>query len=343
LKRRILGGMREVFILMVLHVAGLAQGLRFLGEVGHVGPPFDQRTFANVGLAKVSPGDAFPVTGVDDAGKRWRADVPVWDGIGWTDAWSGDFDGNGRLDLMLANYVPRSGRCVDIQTITFLMFDDRGRPVPWTIHTAIPEGGGQGKNPAIFDGRSRIIAMDCAYSDPSGDVNGVDRAVTGVYEAQNGHWKLVRSADLGLLDRVLRQYAGRGVHLRPVDPQGWMDHGNAGVQRRDVRVAGVMPIDKGCAPVRLPVENGRVVRQERDPCEVLGKNRLVLSTGETCFGWPTVVIDRASGRDMMSEDSPLIEAELRRLARAQIPVTVFGRRDAAECSPVMLWASDGAR
>ena len=89
--------MNRLLILVVALCSALSaqglNGLRYLGEIGHIGPPFDKRKQADLRIAKVFPDADFAIQGVDDAGKPWRADIPVGAGVGWTDAWKADLDG----------------------------------------------------------------------------------------------------------------------------------------------------------------------------------------------------------------------------------------------------------
>lgn len=212
------------FFLIVLLSLGLDaqsfKGLRYLGEIGHLGPPFSAQTVADLKIARVDADAEYTIQGTDDAGKPWRADISVASGIGWTDVWEGDFDANARRDLMIAATFPTNGRCLDPATITFLMFDSRGRPVPWTLDTWLPKNGGQGKVPALLrdfkhSGRPELIATACENSNLSRPFsNGENRSVAGIYQAQDAHWKLIRPADAKPLAEALRSnYLNANVRL----------------------------------------------------------------------------------------------------------------------------------
>ena len=112
--------------------------------------------------------------------------------------------------------------------------------------------------------------------------------------------------------------------------------------QQNIRLEKVLPVDPNCRGViRLSVgANRQVARLTNDPCETLRKNRFTLSNGETCFGWPTIVTDRTSFREIVSGESPRIEAKLREVAKSGLAATLFGQTDPARCSPEMLWFSD---
>jgi hypothetical protein len=91
---------------------GMFRGMRYLGEIGHLETDFDHRTSAALVIAKaISVNQDIHIEGTDDRGKRWTAAVQIFGGIGWTDAWIADFDGNSRKDLLIASIFPPSGRC----------------------------------------------------------------------------------------------------------------------------------------------------------------------------------------------------------------------------------------
>jgi hypothetical protein len=122
--------------------AASAPSLRYLGEVGHLWPPFSSRRSVTLGhvLVTSEADGGLVIAGHDDDQKSWRASVPVGSGIGFTDVWQADFDRNGRQDLLIAAYAPQNGRCVDGMTLSFLLFNDHGQPVPWVIQSHIPAG-----------------------------------------------------------------------------------------------------------------------------------------------------------------------------------------------------------
>ncbi len=85
--------------------------------------------------------------------------------------------------------------------------------------------------------------------------------------------------------------------------------------------------------------DGRVFIDVTDPCIELGKNRIQLSDGRTCFGWPTVMVDRPDGREIVAEtERKELEPLLREIATKEYPVRLAGQKELGRCSPSLLWA-----
>ncbi|HYL35039.1 MAG TPA: hypothetical protein VEV17_03900 [Bryobacteraceae bacterium] len=326
-------------------VSGQSFGpIKYLGEIGHLGTRFDQRELADFGLAKVYPAASAPEVrfeGKDDSGKPWRATVAAAGGIGWTDVWRADFDFNSRPDLMIAATFPANGRCISPVTITFLMFDSRGRPVPWTIETFLLNIAGEGKMPALLkdlnhNRRAELIATGCGYSDPPR--SGEDRGIEGIYEAEDAHWKLIKPSDLKpYLDAVRANHSrGDSVHFVPPEPATWQDHGNSNAAAGTFTIDAVLRADPNCRGVGLQVRDGTVQRLAHDSCEIAGKDRFQMA-GEMCFGWPTVVVDGSGGREILSAGSSIIESKLKDILARRVPVALIGQSDPAGCSPTLLW------
>ena len=285
------------------------------------------------------------VQGKDDDGKQWSATVAVGQGVGFTDVWQADFDRNGRQDLLIAAYTPRNGRCVDGITLSFLLFNEHGPPVPWIIETRVPAGKRDPATPAIFsdlehDGLLRLIVTDCSYSNPPRF--GEDRAITGVYVAENATWRLIRPANIAdYVALVRRSYRFRPNHdeLLATDPIRWRDQGNTIDPHGPppVRLKAVLAASPDCRGVRIPIVNGRVERLANDPCDVLGKARIELSNGTVCFGWPIAVIDRLDGREIVADPNQLHTA-LQQIVDEQRTVVFAGQTEPERCSPTIVWA-----
>jgi hypothetical protein len=323
------------------------QRLRYLGEVGHLWPPFSSLKSITFGSIRVVPNadGELRFIGRDDHQSQWTATVPVGSGVGFTDVWQADFDRNGRQDLLIAAYFPQNGRCVDEITLLFLLFNERGQPVPWVMHTRMLTGRRTPVTPAIFvdpeyDGRMRLVATDCSYSTPPRF--GEDRSITGIYVAENASWRLVRPANIAdyiaLVRRSYRFQPGHDELLSP-DPTRWHDQGNTLDTHGPppVKVKAVLPGSPECRGVRLAVVGGRVQRPANDPCDVAGKDRIELSNGTVCFGWPTTVIDGPGGREIVADPDHLRTA-LERIVNEQRTVVFAGQTDPERCSPTIAWA-----
>lgn len=324
-----------------------APGLRYLGEVGHLWPPFSSIKSIKFGHIQVTgeTDGTLRLAGRDDDRRPWSATVPVGSGVGFTDVWQSDFDRNGRQDLLIAAYFPQNGRCVDQITLSFLLFNDHGQPVPWVIQSRMPAGKREPATPAIFadvehDGRMHLVVTDCSYSSPPR--LGEDRSITGVYLAENATWKLVRPVNIGdYVALVRRSYQFRPNHdeLLSVDPLRWRDQGNTMDPHGPppVQVKAVLPASPECRGVRLPIVNGRVQRLANDPCDVAGRDRIELSNGAVCLGWPIAVIDGPDGREIAA-DQKALHAALERIADEQRTVVFAGQTDPERCSPTIVWA-----
>ncbi|MDP9114124.1 MAG: hypothetical protein M3O20_10640 [Acidobacteriota bacterium] len=320
--------------------AASTQCLRYLGEVGHLWPPFSSVrsiSFGSIRVVSKAVGE-LQFSGRDDDQTPWTATVPVGSGVGFTDVWQADFDRNGRQDLLIAAYFPLNGRCVDQMTLLFLLFNDRGQPVPWVVQTRLPKSNQTHAMPAIFadlehDGRMRLVATDCSYSTPPRF--GEDRSITGIYVAENASWRLVRPANIaGYIALVRHRYRFQPGHdkLLSPDPIHWPDQGNTVDAHGPptVKVKAVLPRSPDCQGIRLEVV-------ANDPCDVAGKDRIELSNGTVCLGWPTTVIDGPNGREIVADPNRLRTA-LERIVHEQRPVVFAGQTDSKRCSPTTAWA-----
>jgi len=291
----------------------------------------------------VLSGDDILFRGRDDAGKRWQAALPVSRGIAHTAVWQADFDHNSRQDLLVAAYSFSNGRCIDEITLSFILFNNHGQPVPWVVQTRSPSSN----MPAIFadlnhNGRAELVVTDCTYGDSPRF--GEDRRITGVYEAKDAAWSLVKSANLAPYTSLVRQSHrfDRTDVLLPSIPVEWTDQGNRfnPSGSPSVHVVALKAPSENCrGPIHLPpVVDGRLqVEGWHDPCDVQGHNRLELSNGTVCYDWPTVILDDESGREIVA-GSEHPERVLEAILDRHLPVSLAGQRDSKRCSPVVLWA-----
>ena len=323
--------------------------MRYLGEIGHLGPVFDNPTSADLEIARaVWKNDETHIEGKDDRGKRWTAAIPITGGVGWTDVWMADFDGNARKDLLFASIFPPNGRCLDPVHLTFLMMDSGGRPVPWSIDSRWPRNSGVGKRPALLldfnrNGWAELMATDCQYT-PGPDVD-EDRRITGIYEAKDSHWQEIHPADMAPYVALFRaNYLRPEVHLLAPKEADSIDLGNpppAGAVASSLKA--IQPPAPECQHVVWlpPVVNGRLDFSVRNPCGELGHTRFTFSDGSTCYADAsmTIVIDRADGREIVEQRQDLSRL-LRGLVTPELKITRIGQTMPGKCSPVMLWASE---
>jgi hypothetical protein len=324
-------------------------GLRYLDEIGHLGTPGDPRTSVRLGRAEVvSSHDSVLFQGRDDDGKSWRAALPVFGGIGFTTVWQADFDHNSRPDLLIAAHFPGNGRCLDEVTLSFLLFNDRGRPVPWVIQTRMPYTSNFPPVPAIFtdinhNGLAELVVTDCTYSSPPR--LGEDRRITGIYEAKDATWSLALPARLEPYTTLVRQshrFRPQFDRLLAANPAHWSDQGN----RLDehglppVQLAAVLTGSEDCrVAIHLPpVVDGRLQTAGwKDPCDELGRDRIQLSNGTVCYGWPTVMLDDEDGREIVAE-SERPQPLLQKIIEQRSTVVLAGQKDPKRCIPILLWA-----
>jgi hypothetical protein len=328
---------------------GLFRGVRYLDEVGHLGTDPDPRTSVDFTMAKAAmAGDGdIEFSGKDDAGQKWSARLPVIGGMGWTTVWKADFDHNGRPDLMVASHFPGNGRCIENVTVSFLMIDSHGKPHPWIIHTNVPKEAAFPPIPAILtdleaDGHAQIVATDCEYANRPR--LGEDHSITGIYEAHDSVWKLVRPTGTAAQERVtaivLHSSAFRsGIDkLLPMNAAQWSNLGNDH-QQASGQITGVLPAEAGCmGAVRLgPVVDGKITQpDDADPCKERATDRIRFSNGTTCYGWPTVVLDRGADREIVAAESKHVPAVLREIAAQHLSVSLAGEASPGRCSPVLL-------
>ena len=184
---------------------------------------------------------------------------------------------------------------------------------------------------------------DCAYSDPPRA--GEDRRISGIYEARNASWSLVTPVRLDPYSALVRQsYRLRPEfdHLLTTNPSAWQDRGNRPDPRgsNPVQLTGMLTRFEDCrGAVHIPpVVDGRLQAGWKDPCDGLGRDRIQLSNGTLCYGWPTVVLDGENEREIVA-NSEHPEVLLHKIIEQRSRVVLAGQQDPKRCSPMLLWAT----
>ena len=325
--------------------------MKYIGEVGHLGAP-DERTEVDLGIAKVfaDPRGDLRFEGRDVVGKSWRVWIPQKGGIGGTDVWGADFDRNGRKDLVIAEYFPPNGRCVDRTDIYTLMFDELGRPVPWVAQSSTFTDFGRPPVPLVRrnrDGPAEIVIVGCEYSEPDSGFS-EDRRITGIYEATNAIWRPLRNVPEGPYVTAAKRHTRRssplgGVHRDltlwlSTDPLSWPDFFAGYDSQPTEQIESLIAADPRCGPIPpLLVVDGRVVGvKQDDPCTVGRRNRIVYSDDKIRAGWPPVVIDSPEGRDIYLSKP---EVALREIQETGYRVKLLGN----PAAPDLLWVEAPTR
>lgn len=332
--------------------SGMFRGMRYLGEIGHLETDDDHRTSADLVIAKaISVNQHIHIEGTDDRGKRWTAAVRIEGGMGWTDAWIADFDGNSRRDLLIAWIFPPNGRCLDPVHLTFLMMDSAGRPVPWSIDSRWPRAIGEGKRPALLvdfnrNGWAELVDTSCESS-PGPEV-AEDRRMEGIYEAKDAHWQPIRPPDMRPYAALFRANyrATRFVHVLPPKEADSTNLGNEpAAGAGTLTLTAVQPPTPECSEPHIwlpPMVNGRLDMSARNPCDELRYARLVFSDGSTCYAdtGMTIVLDRTEGREIVEMEKRDLGDLLHRLVTPRLKIIPIGQTMPGKCSPVMLWATE---
>lgn len=240
--------------------------MRYLAEIGHL----KNNQIVNLGTAQVrADASGASLLGRDRGGKPWRVALALSDGMGWTEVWSADFDGDGQRDFLLGNLFPGNGACVNGLGITVLLFDEAGRPMPWTANSFLPAGSHAFPYLPVLamdvdrDGRAEFVITDC---DRGRSGAGSIYSIAGIYEADAGRLRVVPDARLG----SYRRAAGP----LPAHPSRWRDR----MPGLDARATGRLEElatggDASGEEMRL---SGRIVKQ-----------------------WPdSIVLDGPDGRDI---------------------------------------------
>ncbi len=124
------------------------------------------------------------VEGVDDAGTPWKIWLPSPAWVEAPVAYRADLDANGRQDLLFVSNHNGNGTCVEGGTITALMMNSTGNPVPWQTSS---EGQDSEYRPEVLvdldhDGKAELLTSGCRRVD-SDEASARRRWLNGIYGA----------------------------------------------------------------------------------------------------------------------------------------------------------------
>lgn len=235
-------------------VCGQQMKMQYLGELGHL------QKGERVG----------PATGVTDgvvrmAGRGWSVTMGAAGGIGWTELYTADFDGDGQRDYLVGQHLPGVGSCVTATSVLVLVFDAGGRPVPLPIETFLPHSSSflNGSFPFLpvwvmdrnRDGRAEFETTTCSRENGEGKgrvyVAGRD-TLPGYGQAAEEMLEELTAAHVGAViwegrterridaehgHALLVEAMAKGYPVRRLGDSGWVwvDARREG-QARDVRV-----------------------------------------------------------------------------------------------------------
>ncbi len=259
-------------------------------------------------------------------GTSWKAWFPLNTGaLDGNVIWTADLDRNGRRDLVIYLWNSANGRCVHHGELATFMFDDKGRPNPWIVHTDFNRDP---KSIGLVDlngnGRAEIATRECEYD---ATTLGRNLQIRGIYEAQNARWMPLRDIKTEPYRKLVPTIdRSRDAPWNVTPSASWADQLRPAADGKRVRIESL--IDKTCPVIKLEVVNGRVAPADMDDC---GKHARY-SDGRTRKGWPLVVWDTDHGREIYMSNP---QAALRELIRQRGEVRLTG----AEDEPSWIWAN----
>ncbi|QOY85344.1 hypothetical protein [Paludibaculum fermentans] len=177
---------------------------------------------------------AILLRGVSKRGKAWEVHIHALDEV-----WKGDLDGNGVQDYVLFASGPAfNGRTTPLFSLSILLMDDQGLPVPF--FTLVYKGeDGMGIKHLVdldHDGRAELLTSwyDEAASDPMVSVFCSGHWVTQLYRFRNLRAEEVRGEMAGLTFPFVHNWSYRGTQCA-IEPKPYMavkapkvyDHGTA--------------------------------------------------------------------------------------------------------------------
>ncbi len=304
----------------------------FQSEIGHLGTETDARSKTNIDHVEVSilTSSVLTLSGKDDKGTPWRAEIPYQSGAGWTSAWTGDFDRNGKNDLLIVSSFPENGSCPGRANVTVLMRDSNGRPFPWSFETRLDSKGSFKDLPIAHaignSGALSIITASCGYY-----FNGKEGVtVSGVYTAQDNHWRELTDRDKDTIVSSAR-HDGYLTDVRRNEAQvNSLGNDKSNVIAVDATlVSATAPSRKHCEPSAVSTDGD--FTKSRSPCSL----DLLFSNGIRRYGWPTIVDDCLSKRSIVAPSGGSIKA-LDQIVSTHEKVVAYGSPKGIDVS--MIWA-----
>ena len=270
-----------------------------------------------LGLATAYPDDdALRLQGRDDAGKSWTARIAAVGFWRAPRAYRGDFDANGRPDLLVLSTTVGNGVCIFHLNATFLLFDDSGRPRPWAVEMqGGPEDGPVALVDLDADGRAELATAACERNDDRESWE--EWRLDGVFEAGDGGWSLVETPNL-------EPYRQAAIATAGGSADDWLPVDRADFRDDPWREA---PREPGLRIEAITTAMG---------CRSSWCDQVRYSDGKTRGGAPGIVLDAPEGRwiDMTGSREALFKAlaggyQFRVIGPEQGPSALWGEPSGA--------------
>lgn len=292
----------------------------------HPHDPVPTATLNAEGITVQPVDGSLVVSGADRNGFTWHVTFP--NEPGGCSAWKADLDHNGRTDLIVATFDPNSGG-KDV-TLTILMIDDQGRPVPWQSrgYFDVDNKGVRELLDLNGDGSAELLVLQI-----EGDKFNGTRSLISLYKAKNAYW--MRSAGV---------YGGVAFPLKKPSNGRFREEEDLStepVQSGPIfRVESLIRGSQDDCGVQLPVNrtvNGSAVVDSAKVGELEAKcfDRMVLSNGYTSRLPKIVVIELRETRRAAIGSVEQLAAEVR---DSRLSVRLSGISCDTGCRPFMLWA-----
>ena len=285
------------------------------------------------------------IEGRDRAGKRWQVRTAFVGGLGFSEGWQADLDGDGTRDLILVHFLARMGRCSSVKRLTTVSFDADGKPVPWEMEghfeVETKSDGGRGVLNLLDldqDGRSEFVQVDCDYD---------NYEATAAYTASDAGWSLLTRSKVGRLLHLYEQTAGKQRSERArAEVDGFTpDYSTSFAGSPQLTIGEIVPREPRRPIANPPVRGNRIIegaeyeawaKNERD----VTADRWLLSDGTECYGLPSIIIDRPQGRLAVLASTGRTSELLRQIIRDKWPIALAGRTEGGRCSPAWVWARE---